>query len=235
MVRCTTQSRGNWDMKRSVIAALGVAVIATLGVSSAARASVISFDFSALNGSIIHDGTSLSDSTFLDLDGATELVTSVGNGHGDDSGLKFGDLITLTGATTPPFDNAIIYGSTPGPLEADVILTWPMTPAPGADTFVETLTTVTAIDTNSKDPNFIGVTLTGTLTDFDGHFKGSPVELTFSATQTPGNLPSVAFSNASTVSTIPEPSTWVMITLGFGALGCAAFCRRKADVAVLSA
>jgi hypothetical protein len=37
------------------------------------------------------------------------------------------------------------------------------------------------------------------------------------------------------VSTIPEPSTWVMKTLGFGALGCAAFCRRKADVAVLSA
>ena len=221
-------------MKRSVIAALGAAVIATLGVSSAAQASFIDFDFRALGGSIIHDGTSLSDSTFLDLDGATELVTSVGTG--DDSGLqKFIDTITLTGATTPPFDNAIIYGSTPGPLEADVILTWPMTPAPGADTFVETLTTVTAIDTNSKDPNFIGVTLTGTLTDFDGHFKGSPVELSFVATQTPGNLPSVAFSNASTVSTIPEPSTWVMITLGFGALGCAAFCRRKADVAVLSA
>ena len=221
-------------MKRSVIAALGAAVIATLGVSSAAQASVVSFDFTALGGSIIHDGTSLSDSTFLDLDNATELVTSVGTG--DDSGLqKFIDTITLTGATTPPFNNAIIYGSTPGPLEADVILTWPMTPAPGADTFVETLTTVTAIDTNSKDPNFIGVTLTGTLTDFDGHFKGSPVELSFVATQTPGNLPSVAFSNASMVSTIPEPSTWVMMTLGFGALGCAAFRRWKAHVAVLPA
>ena len=222
-------------MKRSVIAALGVAVIATLGVSSAARASVISFDFSALNGSIIHDGTSLSDSTFLDLDGATELVTSVGNGHGDDSGLKFGDLITLTGATTPPFDNAIIYGSTPGPLGADVILSWPMVAPPGVDTFVETLTTVTSIVTSAKVPDFIGVTLTGTLTDSEGHFKASPVELTFSATQTPGNLPSVAFSNATTVSTIPEPSTWVMMTLGFGALGCAAFRRRKANVAVLPA
>src|SRR5580693_8617182 len=78
-------ARGNWDMKRSVIAALGAAVIATLGVSSAAQASVVSFDFTALGGSIIHDGTSLSDSTFLDLDNATELVTSVGTG--DDSGL----------------------------------------------------------------------------------------------------------------------------------------------------
>jgi hypothetical protein len=140
-------------MKRSVIAALGAAVIATLGVSSAAQASVVSFDFSALNGSIIHDGTSLSDSTYLELDDATELVTSVGNGHGDDSGLKFGDVITLTGATTPTLDNAIIYGSTPGPLEANVILSWPMVAPPGVDTFVETLTTVTAIDTNSKDPD----------------------------------------------------------------------------------
>ena len=75
-------------MKRSVIAALGAAVIATLGVSSAAQASVVGFDFSALNGSIIHNGTSLSDSTFLDLDDAAVLVTSVGNGHGDASGLK---------------------------------------------------------------------------------------------------------------------------------------------------
>jgi hypothetical protein len=221
-------------MKRSVIAALGAAVIATLGVSSAAQASVVSFDFTALGGSIIHDGTSLSDSTFLDLDNATELVTSVGTG--DDSGLqKFIDTITLTGATTPPFNNAIIYGSTPGPLGADVILSWPMVAPPGVDTFVETLTTVTSIVTSAKVPDFIGVTLTGTLTDSEGHFKASPVELTFSATQTPGNIPSVSFSNASIASTIPEPSTWVMMTLGFGALGCVAFRRRKANVAVLPA
>jgi hypothetical protein len=65
-------------MKRSVVAALGAAVIATLGVSSAAQASIVSFDFRALNGSITHDGTSLSDSTFLDLDGASLLVTLLG-------------------------------------------------------------------------------------------------------------------------------------------------------------
>ena len=55
-----------------------------------------------------------------------------------------------------------------------------MVAPPGVDTFVETLTTVTAIDTNPKDPDFIGVTLTGTLTDSEGHFKASPVELSFS-------------------------------------------------------
>jgi PEP-CTERM motif len=108
-----------------------------------------------------------------------------------------------------------------------------MSPAPGADTFIETLTTVQSIVTSARVPDFIGVTLTGTLTDFDGHFMASPVELTFSATQTPGNIPSVAFSNATTA--IPEPSTWVMMTLGFGALGCATLRRRKANVAMLPA
>jgi hypothetical protein len=108
-----------------------------------------------------------------------------------------------------------------------------MSPAPGADTFIETLTTVQSIVTSAKVPDFIGVTLTGTLTDFDGHFMASPVELTFSATQTPGNIPSVAFSNATTA--IPEPSTWVMMALGFGTLGYAAFRQRKANVAVLPA
>jgi hypothetical protein len=95
-------------MKRSVIAALGAAVIATLGVSSAAQASVIGFDFSALNGSITHDGTSLSDSTFLDLDDATLLVVSVGTD--DASGLiALVDTVTLT-AETSPTSSKIIYG-----------------------------------------------------------------------------------------------------------------------------
>ena len=136
-------------MKRSVIAALGAAVIATLGVSSAAQASTVSFDFSAFNGSITHDGTSLGDSTFLDLDDAALVVTSVGTG--DASGLiMLVDTVTLT-------PSKIIYGSGPGPLGADIILSWPVAPAPGADTFVETLTTVTEIVTNPKDPDFIGV------------------------------------------------------------------------------
>src|SRR5271156_1420838 len=107
-------ARGNWDMKRSVIAALGAAVIATLGVSSAAQASVIGFDFSALNGSITHDGTSLSNSTFLDLDDATLLVVSVGTD--DASGLiALVDTVKLT-AETSPTSSKIIYGSGPGPL-----------------------------------------------------------------------------------------------------------------------
>ena len=215
-------------MKCSATAALGAAVIVVLGASSASHAAAVNFDFSAFDSSIIHDGTSLSDSTFLDLNDASELVTSVV--FGDASGLQEGDAITLTGASSPTLNNAIIYGSAPGPLGANVVLSWPMVALPGVDTFTETLTTVTTIVTAPKDPDFIGVTLTGTLTDSMGLFMNAPVVLMFSATQAGATIPSVAFSNSTMGVTpaIPEPSTWVMMALGFGGLGYAGFRRGKA-------
>jgi hypothetical protein len=219
-------------MKCSVIAALGAAVIAMLGTSSAVEAASIDFNFIAFDASILHDGSSLSNSTFLDVDGALEVVTSLGTG--DASGLQEGDAITLTAETTPTPSGQIIYGSAPGPLGADVILSWPMVVAPGADTFTETLTTVKSIAVMPDvDPDFIAVTLTGTLTDKLGLFKNAPVVLKFTATQAGDNIPSVSFSNTSMITpSIPEPSTWVMMALGFGAVGCAGFRRRTA---VLSA
>ena len=48
-------------MKRTAIAALGAAIIATLGTSCATHAATVAFDFSAYDGSIIHDGSSLSE------------------------------------------------------------------------------------------------------------------------------------------------------------------------------
>jgi hypothetical protein len=226
MVRRANSPKGIQTMKRTAIAALGAAMIATLGTSSATHAAAINFDFTALNGSIVHDGTSLSDSTYLDLDDATELVLSAG-GADDDSGLNSSDTITLTGATTPPLSNAIIYGSAPGPLGANVILTWPMAAPPGSDMFTETLTTVTSIKT-STDTGFINVVLTGTVSDTDGLFKNTPVTLNLTATQDGANLPSVAFSNTtmSGTPTIPEASTWAMMALGFAAIGYAGLRRR---------
>ena len=86
---------------------------------------------------------------------------------------------------------------------------------------------------NPNSPDSIGVTLLGTVTGPPGSgFVDTPVSLTLSATQDggPGNTITVSFTNATTSVTpsIPEPSTWVMMALGFGALGYAGFRRRKA-------
>ena len=68
-------------------------------------------------------------------------------------------------------------------------------------------------------------------------FVDTPVSLTLSATQDggPGNIITVSFTNATGVApSIPEPSTWAMVALGFGALGYAASRRRKANLAAFS-
>ena len=60
-----------------------------------------------------------------------------------------------------------------------------------------------------------------------------PITLNLTASESM-DLIDVEFTNATTSVTpsIPEPSTWVMMALGFGALGYAGFRRR---IAILSA
>ena len=217
-------------MKRSVIAALGAVVIVTLGASSAAEAGTIDFGVLALSDSIIYSGTSLEVSTALDLDLAIFLVTSASSG--DESGLApFVSTVNLSAATSP-VSTEIIYGpgTGPGPLGAGVTVSW------GA--FTETFTTVKAVARNPNIPDSIGVELTGTLTGPSGSgFVDTPVSLVLTANQAggPGGTTSASFTNSTSISGIPEPSTWVMMTLGFGALGYAAFRGRKANVATPSA
>ena len=219
-------------MKRSVIAALGAAVIAMLGASSAAQAGTIDFGVVGIGGTIGSTGSDLEESTALDLDDTTLFVS--GTGTGDESGLAAFDTVSVF-APSPP-DTNIIFGSGTGtsPLSPEVVLSW--TDSQGA--FTETLTTVQEVARNPDSPDSIGVTLLGTVTGPpDSGFVDTPVSLTLSATQDggPGNTINVLFTNATGVApSIPEPSTWAMVALGFGALGYAASRRRKANFAAFS-
>jgi hypothetical protein len=218
-------------MKRFVVATLSAAAIATLAASSAAGAATIDFGVVGIGGTIGSTGSNLEESTALDLDESTLFVSDVG--PSDESGLAAFDTVSVF-APSPP-DTNIIYGSGTGtsPLAPEVVLSW--TGSQGA--FTETLTTVEEVARNPSSPDSIGVTLLGTVTGPPGSgFVDTPVSLTLSATQDggPGNTITVSFTNASGVApSIPEPSTWVMMALGFGALGYAGFRRRKANVAAL--
>ena len=218
-------------MKPSVVAALGAALIATLGVDSAAQAATIDFGVVGIGGTVGNSGSDLEESTALDLDDTTLFVSGIG--PGDDSGLVAFDTVSVF-APSPP-DTNIIFGSGTGtsPLAPEVVVSW--TGSQGA--FTETLTTVKDVARNPSSPDSIGVTLLGTVTGPPGSgFVDAPISLTLTANQDggPGNTITVSFSNASAVApSIPEPSTWVMMALGFGALGYAAFRRRGPNVAAL--
>lgn len=215
-------------MKTSVVAALGAAMIAMLGADSAVRAATIDFGVVGIGGTIVSTGSSLEESTALDLDDTTLFVS--GTGPGDDSGLAAFDTVSVF-APSPP-DTNIIYGFGTGtsPLAPEVVLSW--TGSQGA--FTETLTTVKEVARDPSSPNSIGVTLLGTVTGPPGSgFIDTPVSLTLTANQEggPGNTITVSFTNASGVApSIPEPSTWVMMALGFGALGYGGFRRRNANL-----
>jgi hypothetical protein len=206
-------------------------MIATLGAESAVRAATIDFGVVGIGGTIVATGSDLEESTALDLDESTLFVSGIG--PGDDSGLAAFDTVSVF-APSPP-DTNIIYGFVTGtsPLAPQVVLSW--TGSQGA--FTETLTTVKEVARNPSSPNSIGVTLLGTVTGPPGSgFIDTPVSLTLTANQEggPGNIITVSFTNATGVApSIPEPSTWVMMALGFGALGYAGFRRRGANIAAL--
>ncbi len=218
------------DMKLSVATALGAAVIAILCANSAALAATIDFGVVGIGGTIGSTGANLEQSTAIDLDELTLFVSGIG--PGDESGLAAFDTVSVY-APSPP-DTNIIFGSGTGtsPLVPEVVVSW--TGSNGA--FTETLTTVGEVARNPSSPDSIGVTLLGTVTGPPGSgFVDTPVSLTLSATQDggPGNTITVSFTNATGVApSVPEPSTWVMMAIGFCVLGCAGFRRR---MTVLSA
>jgi len=188
-----------------VVPALAAAFIATVGASSAAQAARIDFAFVALGNGISASPTPLQDATSLNLDGSIIVVS--GTGAGDASGLAAGNRFSVS-----PTDIIFSAVSATDP----VTKSWTATIGPDAgDVFTETLTTVTSVDRTS--PNAVTWDLTGTVTG--GGFHDVPVSMIIDATQSggPGNVISVSGSNSS--SAIPEPSTWVMMALGFAGFG----------------
>jgi PEP-CTERM motif-containing protein len=224
-------------MKTTYVAALGAAMIATLGISSAAEAAVIDFGVAAIGGSpgvSYTSGSTLDQSSSFSLDGALLAVTSIG--PGDASGLSIFPSASADTVTILP--STIDYGTGSGTvntplLGGSITKSW----TANGDTFTELLDDVVSIDRHSLDA--ITVTLEGTLSDTSDIFPaGSPAFLILSATQSAGptGAISVSLTNTSTLSGgTPEPSTWVMMALGFGALGYAATRKSKGKIAALSA
>jgi PEP-CTERM motif len=213
-------------MKKVVkaLAALAAISAATLGAVSASQAALIDFGVVAIGGTgIKYTGSTLQGSTALNLDSSTLLVSN--RLPTDDSGLTVGVSTVSLSPTN------IIYGSGTGtsPLGTDVIKSW----TAGSDMFTETLTTVTSINRGSL--NAIIVSLKGTLTDTGGLFTDTPISLILTANQAggPGNVVSASLTNTSS-SAIPEPSTWVMMGLGFAGLGYAAVRRGSKDRTALA-
>jgi hypothetical protein len=216
-------------MRRSAIVALGAAVIATLAAGSAAEAAMINFTLVTIDGSPTYGGGGTIDqSTSLDFDDAFLAVSEVG--PDDASGLTPGEIDTVSISPTD-----VVYGSGTASLALSTIVTKSWTGDTG-DTFTETLTTVDAI--NRLTPDQIIVHLSGTLSDTDGLFVDAPAFLVVNATQFGGlgTATSVTFTDTAGAAapSVPEPSTWVMMALGFGAVGFAAIRRGKASRAAFA-
>lgn len=221
---------------KKIVPVLAVSLIATVGASSASQAAVIDFGVSAIGGTpgVSYMGATLDQSTAFDFDGAVLAVTSVASN--DDSGLKIFPTIPSTVMLTPTTE--IMYGSGSGHMDigipgGDVEKVW----TADGDTFTETLTTVTDIDRST--PNAITVTLLGTLTDSLLVFDKTPVNFILSANQSGGVGPppgaiQAGFTDVSVTGSVPEPSTWVMMALGFIGLGYAAVRRSSKDRSALA-
>ena len=203
-------------MKR-IVPALAAVFVATLGASSVAQAAVHTIDFSAnaTGGHISYTGVNLKTSTAVDFDGAVWKVSTIF--PGDESGLAPNDILSLT-------PMAFTYGSGSGPvtLVTPIIKTWD-----GADgPFTEKLTTLEEID---RGLNLVAFVFSGTVTG-GAFFTDTPATLQISLNQAggPGRVVSASLTNEAT-SAVPEPATWVMMGLGFAALGYAAVRRSSKD------
>ena len=220
---------------RYIIPAIAAVVIGTAGVSSSAQAALVDFGVAALGGTITYSGgATLDTSSAVDLDGALLAVSNVG--PGDQSGLS-----VFPGGTdnTVTLSHPISYGSGTGIvntpiLGGDIFKTWTGLVNGVSDSFTETLNNVVEIDRGTA--NAITVTLSGLLSDSLGLFTNTPANLILGVNEVggPGDAISASFTNTAFSSSVPEPSTWLMMALGFVGLGYAAVRRNSKDRSALA-
>jgi len=225
---------------KTVVSALAVAFIATVGAGSVAQAAVHKIDFSAINlcpttcTGISYTGPSLEASMSFNLDGTTWLVDQASTG-GDQSGLASGGTFALS-----PVPVIVTYGTGDGPITGlDIVKTWTATTdvngTPVGDVFTETLDTLASVTRGKAGSNLIGFDFTGTVSDTAGIFKMAPADMVLTLNQAggSGNFVSASLTN-SAMQAIPEPATWVMLALGFVGLGYAAVRRSAKDRSALA-
>jgi hypothetical protein len=219
-----------------VIPGLAAAFFVTVGAGTGAQAAVQTIDFvggtlcPATCTGITYTGATLASSSAIDLDGVTWQVTQTRPGDG--SGLVAGNSFSLT-PTTGSYDD--LSGVVNRPILQTLTKSWIATTGPFAGgTYTETLNLLHEVDRGARDT--IAFIFDGKITGPAGSgFLDSPAVLALSFNQSggPGSLVSVSLTDTA-ASVIPEPSTWVMLALGFAGLGYAAIRRNVKDKAALA-
>ncbi len=206
-------------MKNSLIAALIVAAMASLGSVSVANATTNVIDFSAApaSGHASYAGANLGSATTFNLGTTSFIVGAVGTD--DTTGVASGDAVSIT----PKYDITLAVGA----LSQDLTKAW--TTSQGA--FVETLTSITYV---GGFGNFLNVSFSGTVTG--PGFSDVAASMSLSASQNGGHGHSIAYSvsdsaTATVATGVPEASTWTMMLAGFAALGFAGYRRKTVSFA----
>ena len=150
-----------------------------LAAGSAAEAATIDFGVTSFDGSITFlGGSSLDQSTTLDLDLAFLVVNEVFSGH--EFGVALNDVVSLT-ASTSPTSGQIIYTFRLGAIGADVTLMW-WRPRPGGRRGLHPDANHSHGDKPGGNRE-IGLELTGMVSDSSGSFLNVPVMLNLTTSE----------------------------------------------------
>jgi hypothetical protein len=198
-------------MKNSVLAAMSIAMVATLGSVSASSAKTVDIDFALapIGANISYVGSNLGTATSFNLDTPVYYIVQAINA-GDQSGLSLGSLeVTITGDK--------VIDLTVG-AKTNLVKAW--------GGYTETLTSVQKV---IQGANSLTVYLSGVLNG--NGVTNEAVDLILSANQAGGAGSSIGETITNTTVAVPEISTWAMMLSGFAAIGFAGYRRTSVSFA----